>query len=158
MPDSEAKDEQAELEELAKAIRAYNDTIVEEFRANGGKCGGGWEGNPMLLLTHTGAKSGTERTNPLTCYATNNEHDDYIVMASQGGAPTHPQWYFNVRANPDVIVEVGTDRYEAKATELGEAEREELFKAMVEALPRFGDYQANTERVIPVIRLRRSAG
>ena len=129
-----------------------NRNIIDEFRANGGQCGGALEGNPMLLLTTTGARSGLERTTPLTYHA---DGDDFIVMASAGGSPVHPAWYLNLVANEDVIIEHGSERFAAQAkTETG-AERAEVFDRMVAALPRFADYQAGVEREVPVVRIHR---
>jgi deazaflavin-dependent oxidoreductase (nitroreductase family) len=131
----------------------FNKKIIEEFRANGGKCGGQFEGNPMILLTMTGAKSGKSLTSPLSYCA---DGDDCIIFASAGGAPKHPAWYHNVVANPDVIVERGEEKYAAKAMLTEGEDRTEAFEKMVAALPRFGDYQKNTNREIPVFRLVRA--
>lgn len=130
----------------------FNRTIIDEFRANGGACGGRFEGNPMLLLTMTGAKSGEPRTSPLTYHA---DGDDFVVMASAGGDPSHPAWYHNLVADPDVEIEVGTERFAATALEARGDERTRVFDAMVAAMPRFGDYQASVEREIPMFKLVR---
>src|SRR4051794_18337035 len=92
----------------------FNARIIEEFRANDGVVGGMFEGMPMLLLHHVGAKSGTPRVNPLAYQADNGR---YVILASKGGAPTNPDWYYNLKANPDVTIEVGTDTFEAVASE-----------------------------------------
>lgn len=131
---------------------AFNQGIVEEFRSNGGVCGGRFEGNPMLLLTMTGAKSGRELTSPLTYHAYG---DDYVVMASAGGDPKHPAWYFNLVANPDVVLEVGAERVDATAVQTHGNERAEVLASMVASMPRFGDYQAGVEREIPLFKLVR---
>ena len=130
----------------------YNTRIIEEFRANEGKVGGPFAGAPMALLTTIGAKTGQPHTTPLVYLQAG---DQIAVIASMGGAPRHPQWYWNIRANPDVTVEVGTERYAAKARITEGAERDELFAKQVALLPTFGEYQQRTSRVIPVIVLER---
>ncbi len=132
----------------------FNQQVIEDFRANNGAVGGFFAGKPVLILHNTGAKSGKQRLNPLV-YAT---HDDrYLVAATKGGAPTHPDWFFNVRANPDVTVEVGTERFAAKATiiEDGPA-REELYSKLVAIMGQFAEYETKTDRRIPVIVLERT--
>ncbi|WP_419840428.1 nitroreductase family deazaflavin-dependent oxidoreductase [Candidatus Poriferisodalis sp.] len=133
-------------------VLSFNEQIIAEFRENEGRCGGRFEGNPMLLMTMTGARSGRQITNPLTCH---HHGDDYIVMASAGGHERHPSWYFNIIANPGVTLEVGTETFAATAVVLEGDERSEAFDAMCEAMPRFGDYQDSVEREIPIIALRR---
>lgn len=129
---------------------AFNRQVIEEFRANDGVCGGVFEGNPMLLLTSVGAKSGQRRTSPLTWH---RDGDRYVVMASAGGEPTHPAWFHNVVADPVVTVEVGTGTFTATATEATGDERQRLYDSFVAALPRFAEYQAEVERRIPVVVL-----
>ncbi len=131
------------------SIRNYNHEVIETFRANGGKVPGR---NNLLLLTTTGAKSGQPRVAPLA-YSTDG--DRLVVLASKGGAPTNPDWYFNLLANPIVTVEVGSERYQARAIVAEGQERERLFAHHVELMPGFGDYQRNTTRQIPVIILER---
>lgn len=133
---------------------AWNTAIIAEFRANAGKVGGQFEGAPLLLLHTTGAKSGQERVNPLA-YTTDGER--WLVIASKGGAPTNPDWYFNILANPDVTLELGTDVMPARAYAAEEPERTRLFAQMVEQMPGFGEYQRNTTRIIPVVVLERKA-
>ncbi|MDX6646768.1 MAG: hypothetical protein QOK40_2495 [Miltoncostaeaceae bacterium] len=130
----------------------YNRAVIEEFRANGGRVGGRFEGRPMLLLSTTGARSGRPYTNPLVYLPDDGR---VVVFASKGGAPTNPDWYHNLRAHPTVTVEVGGERYEADAAELEGAERERLYALQVETSPVFGDYQRRTSRRIPVIALTR---
>ncbi len=130
----------------------WNQAIIAEFRANGGKVGGQFEGAPLLLLTTTGAKSGRRRTTPLMY---NTDGDRLLVFASKGGAPTNPDWYYNVRANPTVTVEVGTDTFEATAAVVTGAERDRLFAHHAKQFPGFAEYQANTTRTIPVVALER---
>jgi len=128
----------------------WNKTIIEEFRTNAGKVGGPFEGKPLLLLHTIGAKSKQERTNPVACIA---DGDRLIIIASKGGAPTNPDWYYNVVANPVVEVEFGTERFKAHATVAAEPERTRLYNAMATFNPGFAEYQLKTTRVIPVIIL-----
>jgi deazaflavin-dependent oxidoreductase (nitroreductase family) len=133
----------------------WNHQTIEEFRANKGDVGGFWEGKPLLLLTTTGAKSGQRRTTP-TMYL--RDGDRLLIFASKAGAPTHPAWYHNLLAHPQVTVEVGTDTYEATATVLKGEERDRLYARQAELHPQFGQYQAKTTRKIPVIALERLKG
>ena len=127
-----------------------NKKIIDEFRANDGKVGGNFEGKTLLLLHTQGAKSGQERINPLACV---KDGDRCVVIASKGGAPTHPDWYYNVIANPQVTVEVGTETFQAEAIVAEEPERTRLYNKMVEVMPGFEGYRRNTTREIPVIVL-----
>ena len=132
---------------------AFNRSIIEEFRANNGKVGGMFAGAPMLLLTTIGAKSGRPHTTPMMYL----ELDDHLyVFASKGGAPTNPDWYRNLVANPDVIIELGTERFDAMATPLAGDERDRVYARQVELYPQFGEYERKTERTIPVVELVRS--
>lgn len=131
----------------------FNQQIIDEFRANGGKVGGMFEGAPMLLLTTTGAKSGQPRVSPLV-YSTDG--DRMVIMASKGGAPTNPDWFHNLRANPEVTLEVGTETFPARASVPDGEERQRLWDQMVAQMPGFGDYQRNTTREIPVVVLERA--
>ena len=133
-------------------MNEYNRGIIEEFRANAGKVGGHWEGRDLLLLTTTGRKSGRPHTTPVVY---TRDGDRLLVYASKGGAPTHPDWYLNLVANPHVVVEVGAGRYDAAAVPLEGAERDREFAAQTERVPAFGEYQENTSRTIPVVALRR---
>jgi len=135
-----------------EALLDFNRQIIEEFRANGGKCGGQFEGNPMVLITMKGAKTGRELITPLSYCA---DGDDCIIFASAGGSPAHPAWYFNLVANPDIVLERGTEKYHATAVLTEGEDRQQAFNAMVAAMPRFADYQASVEREIPVFRLVR---
>ena len=132
--------------------KAFNAALIEEFRANGGKVGGTFEGRPVVLLTTTGAKSGRRLTTPLVYL---QEGDRRFVFASKAGAPTNPDWYHNLVANPAVTVEVGTETYEATAVVVTGEERDRLYAKQVETTPIFGEYQQKTTRVIPVIALER---
>ena len=133
----------------------WNRQMIEEFRANGGKVGGMWEGRPLLLLTTTGAKSGQRRTNP-TMYL--RDGDRLLVFASRAGAPTNPDWYYNLLAHPEVTVEVGSETYAATATVLSGEERDRLYAKQAGLYPQFGEYQTKTTRQIPVIALERREG
>ena len=130
----------------------WNRQIIEEFRANGGKVGGMWEGRRLLLLTTTGAKSGQRRTNPLAYLP---DGDRLLIFASKAGAPTNPDWYHNLVAHPDVTVEVGAETYEATAAVLAGEERDRLYAKQAQVSPAFADYQAKTTRAIPVVALSR---
>jgi deazaflavin-dependent oxidoreductase (nitroreductase family) len=128
----------------------FNTQIIDEFRANEGRVGGMFEGMPLLLLHHTGARSGTSRINPLA-YLSDGER--YVVFASKAGAPTNPDWYHNLKAQPDVTIEVGTKKTDAVAHEATGEERDRLYGMMAEQSPQFGEYEQKTSRVIPVIIL-----
>ena len=133
-------------------VNEWNKKVIAEFRANEGKVGGPFEGKTLLLLHTTGAKSQQERINPVACV---KDGDRLAVIASKVGAPTHPDWYFNIVANPQVTVEVGTETFRAKATVAEEPERSRLYEKMVEVMPGFDEYRRKTTRVIPVIVLER---
>lgn len=128
----------------------YNTRLIEEYRSTGGNVTGDFAGRPLLLLTTTGAKSGQKRTNPLM-YTTDG--DRLVVIASKGGADTNPAWYHNLRANPEATVELGEERFSVRATVIEGAERDRIFDQVVEQLPGFGEYQKNTDRLIPVVVL-----
>lgn len=132
----------------------WNQGIIEEFRANEGKVGGPFKGLPVLLLHHTGRKSGQVRVNPLV-YLSDGER--ILVFGSKGGAPAHPDWYRNLLANPDASVEVGTEKYDVTAENITGDEHDRLYAKQVAAVPTFGTYQNNTTRTIPVVALTRKA-
>jgi deazaflavin-dependent oxidoreductase (nitroreductase family) len=132
----------------------FNRAIIEEFRANGGKVGGSFEGAHVLLLTSTGAKSGQRRTTPLM-YMPDGER--MVIFASKGGAPTNPAWYHNLRANRSATVEVGADTVDVDAAVTSGEERERLFKRQAELYPQFAEYAEKTTREIPVVALTRGA-
>ncbi|MGY4651772.1 nitroreductase family deazaflavin-dependent oxidoreductase [Mycobacterium sp. URHB0021] len=132
--------------------RAINVPVTEEFRANQGRVGGRFEGRDLLLLTTTGAKSGRPRVAPLTYFTIDGK---VIVVGSRAGAPKHPDWVHNLRANPAAHVEMGGTDYDVVVRELPAAERDDTFGKIVEQAPRFGDYQAKTGRVIPLFELQR---
>jgi deazaflavin-dependent oxidoreductase (nitroreductase family) len=140
------------VSEDAKTWNDRNQKIAAEFRANGGRVKG-WEQKPLLILTTTGAKSGLPREAPL-CYVKDGER--YVLIASKGGSPTHPDWYRNLLANPGVTVEVGIETFPARATFPQGPERRRLYDAMAAVMPFFADYERNTpQREIPVVLLER---
>lgn len=130
----------------------WNANVIAEFRENAGKVGGMFEGAPMILVHHVGAKSGAERVAPLVCF---REGERLFIFASKGGADENPAWYHNLVANPDTKVEVGTDLLDVTARVLTGTERDEYYAKQVALMPGFGDYQKKTTRVIPVIELVR---
>jgi deazaflavin-dependent oxidoreductase (nitroreductase family) len=133
----------------------FNARIIDEFRANQGRVGGSFEGASLLLLHHTGAKSGEIRVNPL---AYQRDDGRYVVFASKGGAPHNPAWYYNLKAHPNTTIEVGTDTVDVVASEAAGEERERLYRRQVELMPVFGEYQQQAGRTIPVIVLTPRAG
>ncbi len=135
------------------AVNDWNTKIIEEFRANDGKVGGPFEGAPVLLLGTTGAKSGQARVNPMMYLDLN---DRIFVFASKAGAPTNPDWYHNLVANPEVTVELGSEKFTAHAAPLEGEERTRVFDEQASRYPGFREYQDGTDRVIPVVELVRS--
>lgn len=131
---------------------AYNRQLIEDFRASRGKAGGPMEGRPLLLLTTTGAKSGQLRTTPMMYVRVD---DRLLVIASNAGAPAHPDWYRNLLAHPQVSVEVGNETFKAVASVAEGTERQKLWNRIVELYPFFADHQAKITRQIPVIVLTR---
>jgi deazaflavin-dependent oxidoreductase (nitroreductase family) len=130
----------------------FNAAVIEEFRSSGGTVGGLLADTPLLLLGTNGARTGLPRTTPL---AYRWEGDRLFVIASHGGAPSHPAWYLNLRADPVVSVEIGTERFGADATVLEGPDRDRVFAAIVEDSPTAGEYQAKAGRTIPVVALDR---
>ena len=139
----------------AAAFDEMNRKVIAEFRETGGTAGGPFEGKPLVLVHHTGAKSGTERIAPLVPLV---EGDRLFIFASKGGADTNPDWYHNLVANAGTTVEYGTDTLSVTARLLDGSERDDVYAKQVAAEPQFGEYQRNTTRVIPVFELVRSAG
>ena len=131
----------------------YNTKIIEEFRANKGCVGGPWAGTPMILIHHIGARSGVERVMPLGCSSQGDGR--YVIVASSGGSPTHPDWYYNLKANPRITVEVGAQTFTVLADELAAAARAELWPKLVAEYPTLGEHQARTTRQFPVFMLTR---
>ena len=136
----------------ADAVDELNHSVIKEFRANQGRVGGALENWPILLLTMIGAKTGRTLVRPL-CYS--RDGDNIVIIASYGGAPRNPPWYYNLIANPTVTVEVGREKFMARAAEVYGAERTRLFDAATKLLPLFADYQNKTKREIPVLTLTR---
>ena len=129
-----------------------NQKVIEEFRANDGKVGGFFANNTLLLLHTTGVKSGKERINPLVTF---EDGDRLVIIASKGGAPSHPDWYHNIVANPVVKVEYGTESFEAQAAVASEPERTRLYEIMETKMAAFTEYKAKAGREIPVVTLSR---
>ena len=138
----------------------FNQSIIDEFRANGGRVGGRFEGAPMILVHHFGAKSGIERVSPLVYQALDDDRG-FVVFGSKGGAPTDPRWVGNLLANPDTVVEVGTETIEVRARLAVGDERERLWSAQKALMPGFAEYEktaaASSGREIPVVVLERRA-
>jgi deazaflavin-dependent oxidoreductase (nitroreductase family) len=131
----------------------FNKGVIEEFRANGGRVGGMFDGAPLLLLTSVGAKSGASRTTPLM-YLPDGER--LVIFASKAGAPTNPAWYHNLLANPSATVEVGVDTFDVDVSIAAGEERERLFNQQSALMPQFADYAQKTTRQIPVVVLERA--
>ena len=135
-------------------VNDWNTQIIEEFRANGGKVGGPFEGAPLLLLHTTGAKTGQARINPVMYQA---DGDNYVVFASKAGAPTNPDWYHNLVANPRASIEVGDKTLNVVARVVDGETRERLWSTQKERYPGFAEYEAKTNRQIPVVVLEPQA-
>ncbi|MBP2471404.1 deazaflavin-dependent oxidoreductase (nitroreductase family) [Crossiella equi] len=131
----------------------FNERVIEEFRANGGKVGGQFEGTDLVLLTTTGARSGQPRTAPVVYHRVGQE---LVVVASNGGAHQHPAWYHNLVANPAGTAEIGTEKFGFLAVPLTGADRDRAFAEVVAHSPGFGEFAESTDRVIPVVALRRA--
>jgi deazaflavin-dependent oxidoreductase (nitroreductase family) len=147
--------EQVDVDRLIanpRAMDELNQAVIKEFHTHQGKVGGAMEGMPIVILTMTGAKSGRTLVRPL-CYS--RDGDRIVIIASYGGAPRNPPWYHNLIKNPVVTVEVGTEKYSARATQVFGAERQRLFDAQAKLMPFFNDYQAKTKREIPLLTLTR---
>jgi len=136
---------------VADSASDYNAEIIQEFRANGGHVGGPWADTPMLLIHHIGAKSGTERVTPLAYYP--HPGGRFVIVASNGGSPAHPGWYHNLKANPVVEVEVGSQTFPVLAEELDDSAHTELWPKLVAWAPTLGEHQGRTTRQIPVFML-----
>ena len=137
-----------------KAMHEFNQKLITEFRANGGKVlSGPFVNAPLLLLTTTGAKSGRSVTTPLVY---TKDGDRIVIIASKGGFPTNPAWFHNLKAHPTTTIELGKEKFQAKATITKDPERQRLFDAQAKVMPNFTEYQKNTTREIPVIVLERA--
>jgi deazaflavin-dependent oxidoreductase (nitroreductase family) len=140
-------------QERPRSFAGFNQSVIDDFRQHHGEITRGpFTGRQLILLTTRGRKSGRERTNPL---AFTRDGDRYVIVASKGGAPTNPDWFRNLRANPRVTVEVGPERFEANARVVGGAERRRLYDAHAARMPAFADYEKRTSREIPVVVLER---
>jgi deazaflavin-dependent oxidoreductase (nitroreductase family) len=136
----------------------FNQAIVDEFRGNAGEVGGGFTGAPMVLLHHTGRKSGTEFLTPLVYLQAEDDPSTIYVFASKGGAPEDPEWYTNLIAAGTTTVEVGSDTYSVAVSEVTGAKRDKVYSEQEKRMPGFAEYAAKTAgiRVIPVVALTRS--
>ena len=128
----------------------YNAHNIAEFRKNHGKVGGYFEGAPLLLLHSTGRRTGKSYVHPLMYL---KDGDRYLVFASKGGADTHPEWFLNIKAHPDIKIEVGDDTVDVHAEEVKGSEHDELYARQARLYPNFGEYQRKTRRIIPVLAL-----
>lgn len=138
-------------DDATREERDFNERNIEEFRRNGGKVGGQFEGFPLLLLTSTGAKSGAQRVNPVAYF---DVDDKIYIVGSAAGRDRNPAWVHNIRAHPDVYVEIGTAPAKPMTVrELPRDERDRIFRIVVERAPGFGEYEERTDRVIPVFEL-----
>lgn len=135
---------------MTTQIQNFNTPIIEEFRANEGRVGGRFEGQPILLLHTLGARSGQERINPVAYQPLEN---GYAVFGSKGGAPTNPDWYYNLLAHPEVTVEVGTETIPVRAHEAQGEDRERIWEKQKRVRPNFAEYEKKTTRTIPVMIL-----
>jgi deazaflavin-dependent oxidoreductase (nitroreductase family) len=132
-------------------VTEFNRRIIEEFRANGGRAGGVLAGTPLVLLHHVGARSGIEHVTPLAYSA---KDDDLAIAAANGGSPSHPAWYYNLKATPAITVELGADRFAATAEEQVGPARAALWSRLVAQFPDLARFAASTERTIPLFLLR----
>lgn len=130
-----------------------NRAVIEEFRASGGKAGGIFEGKPLVLVHHVGAKSGTARIAPLVPLLDGGR---IFIFASKGGADTNPDWYHNLVANPETVLELGSETFPVRARVLTGQERDDIYAKQVAVEPQFGEYQRKTTRRIPVFELQRT--
>lgn len=137
----------------ADDVNDWNRKVIEEFRANGGKVGGQFAGAPMILVHHFGAKSGVERVSPMVYFT---DGDRMLIVASAAGSPKNPDWYHNLKAQPKVDVEVGTEAFPVVVEELQADERAQKWAQITAAMPGFAEYQEKTSRVIPVLALTRA--
>jgi deazaflavin-dependent oxidoreductase (nitroreductase family) len=135
-------------------VSDWNTTIIEQFRAQGGK-GVAQFGDALLLLHHTGARTGTVRVNPLAYY---DDGDRLVIVASKGGAPLNPDWFFNLRANPDTTIEIGAETVKVRSAEITGDDYEQTWARVTATMPGFADYQTKTARRIPLVALHRKDG
>jgi len=139
-------------------VNDWNAQIIAEFRANGGKVGGNFEGAPVVLMHHVGRKSGKESVNPVMYLPDESDETTIYVFASKGGAPTHPDWYYNMTEAGRAVVEVGTETYEVVVRDVTGAERDTVYAEQASRYPGFAEYEVQTAgiRVIPVLALTRA--
>jgi deazaflavin-dependent oxidoreductase (nitroreductase family) len=133
---------------MSGSYHDWNKQIIDEFHKNHGKVGGQFEGAPILLIHSKGAKSGKPRVNPVMYL---KDGDRYLVFSSKGGAPTNPDWYHNLKAHPDVQIEVGDESIDVHADEVKGPEHDRLYAKQAKLYPQFAEYQRNTKRIIPVM-------
>jgi deazaflavin-dependent oxidoreductase (nitroreductase family) len=139
------------VDDEMRSEREFNKDNIEEFRRNGGKVGGQFEGFPLLLLTSTGARSGAQRVNPVAYFDVDGK---IYIVGSAAGRESNPAWVHNIRANSAVTVEIGSEAPKpATAHELPRDERDSIYQIVIERAPGFGEYQEHTDRVIPVFQL-----
>jgi len=137
---------------MAETPADYNAKIIAEFRANAGRVGGPWQDTPLLLLHHTGAKSGTAHVNPVAYLPDDSR---YFIWAANGGAPKHPAWYHNLKAHPITRIEVGSETADVMAEEATGAERDRLYARAADRYPQLAELAHKTDRLIPIVVLRR---
>jgi deazaflavin-dependent oxidoreductase (nitroreductase family) len=136
------------------AANGFNDKIIQEFRANHGRVTGPMSGTPILLLHHVGARSGIERVTPLAY--TPHGDDGYLIVASNGGSPTHPSWYYNLKAHPETLVEMDTETFTARAEELKGTARANVWPKLLAESPSLREFDATTTRQVPLFLLTRA--
>ncbi len=139
-------------------VNDWNAKVIAEFRANGGKVGGNFEGAPVVLMHHVGRRSGNESVNPVMYLADENDPSTIYVFGSKAGAPTHPDWYHNMAHAGRATVEVGTETYEVVVREVTGTERDEVYAEQARRYPGFAEYETKTAgiRTIPVLALTRA--
>jgi deazaflavin-dependent oxidoreductase (nitroreductase family) len=137
---------------MSTTPKDFNTQVIEEFRANDGVVGGPFDGMPLLILHNVGAKSGKAYETPLVYLP---DGDRFVIFASKGGAPENPGWFHNVKANGEVTLEVGAEKFDAQAEEATGDERDRLYAAQEAAAPQFSEYAQKTDRKIPVVVLTR---
>lgn len=130
----------------------FNERIIQDFRANGGRVGEPFNSDQLVLLHHKGAKSGEQRVSPLMSFP---DDQGWVIIASKGGAPTNPAWFHNLQANPDTSIEFGADTIPVTASVIPQPERDERWARIIAANPGFAGYEQKTERTIPLVRLTR---
>ena len=141
------------MTDSASSAGEYNAKIIEEFRANEGRLGGDWAGTTVILVHHIGARSGIERVTPLGCFVLGDGR--FAVVASNGGSPRHPDWFYNLKAHPVIQAELGAQAFTVLAQELDDTARAQLWPRLVAEHPTLGGHQAKTTRQVPVFLLTR---